>query len=243
MTESVTKTSRSMKSVIASIVVAVVVLAVAAFLLGRYAFPNDPQTAALPTPELAEGQRGELGIDANVNESTIDQYLNRPDAVYRDVRMLEDPGNYAAIDGDSFLSGFVDGFEVVPYPYLVNVEGLPEAVGATYTGPTLFTNQNGQITPNYQESEQILEALFPKDKTIFLMCGGGGYSGMLKNLLVSLGWDGDKIYDVGGYWYYDGDHNIDVKRTTDSGETVYDFYKIPYHNIDFSSLTEVTRDA
>lgn len=213
-----------------------VILIVGAFLLGRFAFPNT--LSSLPTPELEEGQRGELGIDKNVNESTIDQYLNRSDSVYRDMRMLKDPGNYEAIGGDSYLSGFVDGFEVVPFPYIVNVEGLPEAVGDTYNGKTLFRqHSDGSYTANYEESTQILEALFPKDKTIFLMCGGGGYSGMMKNLLVTLGWDENKIYDVGGYWFYEGDHNVEVKRVLADGSVVYDFYKVPYHEIDFDSLT------
>ncbi len=227
-----------MKKVIWIVSISSIGLMIGAFLLGRYAFPNE-SLAALPLPEVTTGQRGELGIDANVNEETIDQYLGRPDAVYRDVRMLEDPGNYAAIDGDSYLSGFVEGFEVVPFPYLVNVEGLPEAVGATYTGATLFTNKDGAYTPNYRESMEMLEALFPKDKVIFLMCGGGGYSGMLKKMLVELGWDGEKIYDVGGYWYYDGEHKVEVKRTKENGETVYDFYKVPYHEIKFEELTKI----
>ena len=85
---------------------------------------------------------------------------------------------------------------------------------------------------------QIITDLFPKDKNIFLMCGGGGYSGMMKNMLVTLGWDESKIYDVGGYWFYEGDNNVEVKRVTDDGETVYDFYKVPVHEIDFEGLTE-----
>ena len=214
------------------------VLIVGAFLLGRFAFPNI--LGSLPTPELSEGQRGELGIDKNVNESTIDQYLNRSDAVYRDLRMLKDPGNYEAIGGDSYLSGFVRGFEVVPLPYIVNVKGLPEAVGDTYTGKTLFRHHSdGSYTANYKESMNMLEALFPKDKVIFLMCGGGGYSGMMKNMLVALGWDANKIYDVGGYWFYEGDNNVDVKRVADDGTVVYDFYKVAYHEINFEELTEV----
>jgi len=215
-----------------------VLLIIGAFLLGRFVFPNT--LASLPAPELSEGQRGELGIDKNINESTIDQYLNRSDAVYRDLRMLEDPGNYGAIGGDSYLSGFVDGFEVVPFPYIVNVKGLPEAVGDTYTGKTLFhQHSDGSYTANYVESMDILEALFPKNKIIFLMCGGGGYSGMMKNMLVTLGWDESKIYDVGGYWFYEGDNNIVVKRIDDDGETVYDFYKVPYHEIKFEVITEI----
>lgn len=214
----------------------VVVLVFGAFWLGKC---SGGGLAWLPAPQLAEGERGELGIDKNVNEATIDQYLNRSDAVYRDVRMLEDPGDYAAIGGDSYLSGFVNGFEVVPFPYLVNVGGLPAEVGETYVGPTLFTvDAEENYTENYTESMGILEALFPKDKVIFLMCGGGGYSGMLKKMLVALGWDESKIYDVGGFWYYEGENMVEVRRIKDDGTATYDFYKVPYHEINFEDLTE-----
>ena len=215
-----------------------VILIIGAFLLGRFAFPN--KLSGLPAPELAEGQRGELGIDKNVNEKTIDQYLHREDAVYRDLRMLEDPGNYEAIGGDSYLSGFVDGFELVPYPYIVNVAGLPEEVGETYNGDTLFhQHSDGTYSANYKESMDILDALFPRDKVILLMCGGGGYSGMMKKMLVELGWDESKIYDVGGYWFYEGDNNIEVKRVLGDGMVTYDFYKVPVHEIKFEELTEI----
>ena len=227
-----------MKKYIWTGAVLAVILMIGAFLLGRYVFPNEG-LAELPVPELAEGERGQLGIDRNVNEATIDQYLGRGDAVYRDLRMLEDPGDYEAIGGDSYLSGYVNGFEVVSYPYIVNVEGLPEVVGDTYHGETLFTNNgDGTYTANYVESMQILEDLFPKDKVIFLMCGGGGYSGMMKNMLVALGWDESQIYDVGGYWFYEGENNVEVKRTLEDGSVVYDFYKVPYHEISFAGLTE-----
>ncbi len=201
---------------------------------------SNTKLAELPKPEVTDGIRGTFGIDKNINESTIDQYLNREDSVYRDMRMLVDPGNYEAIGGDAYLSGFVKGFEVVPYPYLVNVSGLPDEVGDTYTGTTLFTEEDGKYIANYEESMEILEYLFPKDKNIFLMCGGGGYAGMTKTLLVALGWDEDKIYNVGGYWYYEGSNNVTVKNTS-YGDVSYDFWKIPYHDIDFDSLHEVLK--
>ncbi len=213
-----------------------ILIAILVFCLGRFVFPNTAP-AGLPKPELSAGERGQLGIDKNINESTIDKYLGRSDSVYRDMRMLEDPGDYEAIGGDSKLSGFVNGFEVVPLPYIMNVTGLPAAVGQTYTGPTLFTEKDGKYTANYRESFDILKDLFPQDKIIFLMCGGGGYAGMMKNLLVSLGWDGSKIYVVGGYWYYNGENNVKVIRTNADGKTVWDFYKVAYHDINFSTLT------
>lgn len=188
----------------------------------------------LPKPELTGGERGKLGIDKNINEKTIDKYLNRTDSVYRDMRMLKDPGNYEAIGGDSYLSGLIEGFEVVPYPLLTEVKGLPKEVGDSYKGKTLFTEENGKYKANYKESIKFLEYYFPKDKNIFLICGGGGYAGMTKNLLVSLGWNKNKIYNVGGYWNYEGKHNIKIKN----GKK-YDFWKVNYHDIDFDNLTEV----
>ena len=166
----------------------------------------------LPKPQITGGQRGKLGIDKNINEETIDKYLNRTDSVYRDMRMLKDPGNYESIGGDSYLSGIIKGFEVVPYPLLTEVTGLPESVGKSYTGKTLFTKKGDKYVANYKESLDFLEYYFPKNKNIFLICGGGGYAGMTKKLLVSLGWNKNKIYNVGGYWYYNGKNNIKLKH-------------------------------
>lgn len=193
----------------------------------------------LPKPAVTGGQRGQLGIDKNINEKNIDKYLNRKDSVYRDMRMLKDEANYEKIGGDSYLSGFVSGFEVIPFPYIVNVTGLPKEVGNTYSGKTLYTKkENGKYVANYKESQEILEYYFPKDKYIFLMCGGGGYAGMMKNMLVDLGWDEDMIYNVGGYWFYKGKNN-EVIKTVRSNETVYDFWKVTYHDFNFDLLHEV----
>ena len=202
---------------------------------------NDDKLSELPKPEVTGGIRGEqFGIDKNINEETIDEYLGRSDSVYRDMRMLKDPGNYEAIGGDSYLSGFVKGFEAVPYPLLVNVTGLPEEVGESYTGKTLYTlTDDGKYIANYEESLEILEYYFPKDKNIFIMCGGGGYAGQTKTMLVELGWDEDKIYNVGGYWYYKGNNNVEVKKTNEDGSISYDFWKVTYHDIDFNNLHEV----
>ncbi len=225
----------------------VIVLLVISFILGGLSFYfynniNKEKEVVLPKPKVTGGQRGVLGIDKNVNEKTIDKYLNRKDSVYRDMRMLKDPANYEKIGGDSYLSGFIKGFEVIPFPLIVEVKNLPTEVGTTYKGKTLFKQTNdGNYVPNYKESIPFLEYYFPKDKNIFLMCGGGGYAGMMKDILVSLGWNKDKIYNVGGYWYYDGPNKIEVKKTINE-KTSYDFYKITYHDIDFNSLNEVNNE-
>ena len=195
---------------------------------------NSNKLKELPKPEVTGGQRGELGIDKNINESNIDEYLGREDSVYRDMRMLEDPAKYEAIGGDRFLSGYIKGFEVTPLPYIIPVEGLPSEVGKTYSGNTLFSLVDGKYVANYEESMSIIEKIFPKDKVIFLMCGGGGYAGMTKNFLVQLGWDETKIYNIGGYWYYEGKNKVEVKKN--GGK--YDFSDVPYNEINFDKLTK-----
>ena len=199
-------------------------------------FVYDPD---LPKPQIASGQRGELGIDKNINETNIDKYLGRADSVYRDMRMLEDPAEYSNIGGSRFLDGYIKGFEVVPLPYIIPVTNLPKEVGNTYTGNTLFHLENGVYVPNYEESMSIIEKLFPKNKYIFLMCGGGGYAGMMKEFLVSMGWNEDRIYNVGGFWYYEGENAIYNLEVSPQAE-IHNFDNVPYHNIEFDKLTKTS---
>ena len=70
------------------------------------------------------------------------------------------------------------------------------------------------------------------------MCGGGGYAGATKQMLVKLGWDETKIYNVGAYWEYNGENNVKIKKTID-GKDHYDFWKATYHDIDFKNMQAV----
>ena len=159
--------------------------------------------------------------------------------------MLVDTASWENKGGDRYLSGYIKGFEVIPSPYLANYtdeyieQKKIENISGLYSGPTLFKlDDEGNYTANYKESMDILESIFPKDKNIFIICGAGGYAGQVKNMLVSLGWDEDKVRDVGGYWYYEGKNSISTKTTKD-GKDYYDFSKVPYYDIDFTVLTEI----
>lgn len=57
-------------------------------------------------------------------------------------------------------------------------------------------------------------------------------------MLVALGWDENKIYNVGGYWYYEGKNNVMVKNNS-YDKVFYDFWKVTYHDINFDELHEV----
>lgn len=200
----------------------------------------DNTLAPLPAPEVdADSQ---FGVDKNINMNTIDNYLGRDDVVYRDVRMLFDPADYASIGGDADLSKTITGFKVVPYPYIATLGALP--VANAYEGDTLFTvkwNADGTIssaTENYKESMMILEELFPKDSAIFLMCGGGGYAGMTKTLLMYLGWDENLLYNIGGNWEYTGDNAMEliVYPEDANDDNIYATWRADYAYIDFSRL-------
>ena len=205
--------------------------------LSAAAFAETGQSAFEVLPVAEPNPENPFGVDMNVNMDSIDDYLKLSDAVYRDMRMPVDPYDYDAIGGSSIASATIEGFAMIPYPKLAPCLNMPEALGDGYDGPTLFSiDENGSYLANYAESEAILERLFPKDKAILLMCGAGGYAGMTRDLLVGLGWNGDMIINVGGYWDYSGDRSLSV-LSEDSGDGLYGFNGIEFYDIDFTHLT------
>lgn len=199
----------------------------------------------LPKQEKSDGLRGVYDIDKNINEKTIDNYLGRTDTVYIDLRMLEDSASWENKGGERALTGFIKGFEVIPYAFLTEFpeeyieQKKNENVDGLYNGITLFSlDKDGNYIANYKESMDILEYIFPKDKYIFLMCGAGGYANFAKQMLVKLGWDKEKIYNLGGYWNYDGKNKVSTINNY-GNEIKYDFWKVKYHNIDFDNLTPI----
>ena len=72
-----------------------------------FTFSKTEKINELPKQEKSEGLRGVYDIDKNINELTIDNYLDRSDVVYRDVRMLEDTATWENKGGERDLTGFV----------------------------------------------------------------------------------------------------------------------------------------
>jgi hypothetical protein len=225
-----------MKRVIIALSLCIVLLA---------ACSNDQQDDLSPLPP-PERDGGPFGVDVNINMSTIDNFLNRPDVAYFDMRMFYDPADYEAIGGISNLTETLPGFRVVPFPYLASIGALP--VDGAYDGETLFDVVWGEgrgeilsIAPNYLESEAILNDIFPKDKVIFLMCGGAGYTSLTRGLLVHFGWDENMIYHTGGNWYYEGSNSVDmtVAGGNNPDDPVIATWRVNYAHIDFSRLTPV----
>jgi len=203
--------------------------------------PTDSQEQFDPLPP-PEPDGGPFGVDVNINMSTIDDFLGRPDVTYIDVRMLYDPADFEAIGGISSLTRTLPGYRIVPFPFLGTLSAMP--VDNAYTGDCLFEIVWGdgheilEAKPNFAESEFILNELFPKDKAIFFMCGGGGYSALTRALLVHHGWDANMIYNTGGNWLYEGNMALDM--TISASNPGIATWRANYAFIDFDNLTRLT---
>ena len=199
-------------------------------------------TALKPLPAPQTDAESQFGVDQNINMENIDQYLGRPDVAYRDVRMLFDPADYGAIGGEADLTRTITGFKIVPYPYMATLSQLP--VDGAYTGNCLFEvawTEDGTVASakaKYVESMQIMEELFPKDKAIFLMCGGGGYAQMTKELLIYLGWDEGLLYNIGANWSYTGKNALEliIYPEDANGQKIYATWRADYAYIIFDKL-------
>ena len=202
-----------------------------------------------PLPKAQTDENSQFGVDKNINMETIDGYLSREDVAYRDVRMLFDPADYAAIGGEADLTRTIEGFKIVPYPYLATLSALP--VEGAYEGTCLFTVEwtaEGEVLsaePNYRESMMILEELFPRDQAVFLMCGGGGYAQMAKELLIFLGWEESLLYNIGANWTYTGDYALEliVYPEYADDQNIYATWRADYAWIPFEKLQPLAEEG
>ena len=198
--------------------------------------------APLPPPE-PDG--GPFGVDLNINMDTIDDWLERPDVAYRDMRLLFDPADFESIGGISPLTQTLPGYRITPLPHIANLTGMMPPIDGVYDGERLFEiewSEEGKVLTcksNFKESELILSELFPKDRAIFLMCGGAGYSMLTRALLTYMGWDENLIYSTGGNWYYEGDKSIELIIAPENADddSIYALWRANYAIIDFDRLT------
>ena len=134
-----------------------------------------------------------------INNTNLREYLGRTDVMYIDLRDYAD-----------YAKKHLRNFECIPYFALIfnaeacNDASLPQLYGGTVDAPI----------PVYQESDELLEALFPKNKVIFLMCQSGGRVNQLMKLLNARGWDMSKIYNIGGMAQYAGAEYRDIVTDT-----------------------------
>ena len=61
---------------------------------------------------------------------------------------------------------------------------------------------------------------------------------MTKTLLLYLGWDEGKLYNIGANWSYDGDHKYEliIYPEEHDGEIIYATWRADYAYLDFTKL-------
>ncbi len=124
---------------------------------------------------------------SSINASNLFNFVGRNDVIYIDLRDYVD-----------YSQKHLRNFEVIPFfAYIYN-----EEAGKDDTKPQLYGGKLDALTATYEESDALLEVLFPKDKTIFLMCQGGGRVVQMMKILEAKGYDMTKIYNVGGMGQY-----------------------------------------
>lgn len=134
--------------------------------------------------------------DSSINTKNIDNFMFRDDVIYVDLRF------YSWVIKDGYIAGF---------SFFSFYEFIATKEGTTSDGETLvnrlFKMKNergmlgevGNFEPNYVESEQMLNDLFPKNKYIFAISQSGQESRYFLNLLIQYNYDASKLYNIGGF--------------------------------------------
>lgn len=198
-------------------------------------------------PDASPDPDSPFAVDTKVNMQTIDEYLGISGVAYRDMRMLVDPADYGSVGGNSDLTDTLEGFTITPFPYIGTLAPLP--VSGAYSGESLFHITWGEgieildATPNYEESLQVIEDLFPRDTPLVLICGGGGYGGMMRSLLLYLGYDATLLYNAGGMWEYTGYRSVQLISRPRGEEPHYYLWRVPIAQINFDQLHPIAEEA
>lgn len=173
----------------------IILLGISFFLLiGCFGCKQTESYSEIPLKNDPQG----VSIEASsVNTQNIDNYLFRDDVVYVDLRP------YAEIAKEGHIAGF--GFYPF-YDFIATMEGSKDTDGSPKDN-RLFIMKNergklgqvGNFEPNYVESVQILNTLFPKDKYIFAITISCNESIYFLNLLIQYGYQPEKLYNIGGF--------------------------------------------
>ena len=117
----------------------------------------------------------------------IDDYLFLDDVMYVDLR----PYSWVARDGH------IAGFSFYPFYDLIAHLNFKDRLFKMSSNGGV--GNIGCFTPNYEESEFIINELFSNEKKIFAISQSGLESCYFLNLLIQLGYNPANLYNVGGF--------------------------------------------
>ena len=137
-------------------------------------------------------------LTSPINTTNLDQYLFREDVQYVDLRSPKMIMN----------EGHIAGFEFIPFYSIIasfNDDNTLYKMQHVYNdGQTIPAGQVGGFVKQYEESENIINSLFSKEKYIFLVSQGGSEASYTINLLIQLGYCGNLLYNIGGVMNSEG---------------------------------------
>lgn len=132
--------------------------------------------------------------DSDIYPAVLDDYLFLENVIYIDTR------DYLQFINEGSVAGFVN------IPFYDLIVSLNEEDNGLYImtkvedgDKTYMLGEVGSFIPKYEESEEIINALFPKDYDIVVLSTAGVESTYLLNLLAQLGYDYSRLYNAGGF--------------------------------------------
>ncbi len=134
-----------------------------------------------------------------ITMDNLDSYMFRDDVQYVDLR------NYDA----RFRTGFIYSFEIIPFFDYLDYRAFNRTEGFVFN-------------PDQILSEAEMERLFDRDKAIFLYADGCIRSGYIMDVLLYLGYE--RIYILGGFYEYEGEHMVYGDGIYSIGNTFYHKY-------------------
>ena len=115
----------------------------------------------------------------NTHATAVKEFIGTPNIRYFDLRDVT----------EGYGAGHVQGFETVSY--------FKTIVGTD--NQLFYTDADGKYVARYEESVLVLNKIFPKDATLFVMCAVGGRVQPFLKLLAQYNYDMSKVYNVGGW--------------------------------------------
>ena len=173
------------------------------FISGCSCKNDESDVLTIPSKKFAEDTST---ITTPINAANLDKYLFREDVQYVDLRNVE----------DIIADGYIAGFQFIPFHTVIASFSDPETLynmkdAKDSDGNWTYAGQIGGFYQQYQESAQVIRSLFDKNKYIFFVSQAGSEGSYMINLLIQLGYDGNKLYNVCGVIGTEGAYSYSVK--------------------------------
>ena len=171
----------------------IVLLSIILFGCGPSSIEENPANNPLPAKTSADST---LMSESVINVSNLDDFLFREDTYYVDTREIN----------QWLEEGHVAGFVNIPfYQAIANIKTSTDVLYSfdrirdAGGNVTVSLGEPGSFSENYNESQFILNAIFPKDKNIIFLSTAGVEASYLIALLIQVGYDGSKLYNAGPF--------------------------------------------